>query len=194
MIDTKRKIILASKSPRRAQLLRQIGLDFSIEESAVEEAMETHLSPESVVRVLSLQKAEDVASRHPEAIVIGADTIVVLDGEKLGKPVSPREAEEMLGKLSGRTHEVYTGFALVDSSRKRNYIDFERTEVTFRRLRREEITAYVAGGSPMDKAGAYGIQDDFGAVFIERINGCYYTVVGFPLAKYYVAMEKFLAE
>jgi septum formation protein len=194
MINSARTIVLASRSPRRARLLKQIGLVFSIDESSVPETMESHQSPETVVRSLSLLKAEDVAARHSNAIVIGADTIVVLDGEKLGKPGSTLEAVEMLGRLSGRTHEVYTGFALVDSARKINYIDHERTEVTFRRLRQEEIEAYVAGGSPMDKAGSYGIQDDFGAVFIERINGCYYTVVGFPLAKFYVTLEKFLAE
>ncbi|MCX6137078.1 MAG: Maf family protein [Ignavibacteriales bacterium] len=188
-----RTIILASRSPRRASLLRQIGLRFVVEESSVEEVMEDHHEPEQVVQDLSLQKARDVARRHDDVVVIGSDTIVVLDGVKLGKPADADEAVAMLTQLSGRTHTVYTGFAFVDSLSKKEYIDFEKTDVTFRTLRDDEIRAYVAGGSPMDKAGAYGIQDDFGAVFIERIDGCYYTVVGFPLSKFYVAMESFLA-
>lgn len=193
MISTMRTIILASRSPRRASLLRQIGLRFVVEESSVEEVMEDHHEPEQVVQDLSLQKARDVARRHDDVVVIGSDTIVVLDGVKLGKPADADEAVAMLTQLSGRTHTVYTGFAFVDSLSKKEYIDFEKTDVTFRTLRDDEIRAYVAGGSPMDKAGAYGIQDDFGAVFIERIDGCYYTVVGFPLSKFYVAMESFLA-
>jgi septum formation protein len=192
MIETTRSIILASRSPRRAQLLTQIGLRFAIEESSVDETMHDHQSPEDVVQMLALEKARDVARHHSDAVVIGSDTIVVLDGVKLGKPADEEEAVQMLTRLSGRTHTVYTGFALVDSLSKKEYIDHECTAVRFRTLRDDEIRAYVAGGSPMDKAGAYGIQDDFGAVFIERIEGCYYTVVGFPLAKFYVAMESFL--
>ena len=192
MIETTRHIILASRSPRRAQLLTQIGLRFAIEESCVDETMHDHQSPEDVVKTLALEKARDVARHHSDAVVIGSDTIVVLDGVKLGKPVDEAEAVQMLARLSGRTHTVYTGFASVDSLTKKEYIDHESTAVRFRTLRDDEIRAYVAGGSPMDKAGAYGIQDDFGAVFIERIEGCYYTVVGFPLAKFYVAMESFL--
>ena len=192
MIETTRPIILASRSPRRAQLLTQIGLRFAIEESSVDETMHDHQSPEEVVQALALEKARDVARHHSDAVVIGSDTIVVLDGVKLGKPADEEEAVQMLTRLSGRTHTVYTGFAIVDSLSKKEYIDHESTAVRFRALREDEIRAYVSGGSPMDKAGAYGIQDDFGAVFIERIEGCYYTVVGFPLAKFYVAMESFL--
>ena len=100
----------------------------------------------------------------------------------------------MLLALSGKTHTVFTGFALVDAESKKSYISFERTEVTFRALRRDEVERYVAAGSPMDKAGAYGIQDDYGAVFVEKINGCFYNVVGFPISKFHTALTNFIEE
>ena len=112
----------------------------------------------------------------------------------MGKPISEQEAFTMLSTLSGKTHTVYTGFALVDAKSGKSYIDYEKTDVTFRKLNDAEISSYIASGSPMDKAGAYGIQDDFGAVFVEKINGCYYTVVGFPLAKFYTAFTQFVTE
>lgn len=192
MISITVPIILASQSPRRSILLKQIGLDFVVEPSGIHEKIHDDLSFQDNVRQLSLHKAQDIARKHREGIVIGSDTIVVIDGKVLGKPSTPKEASSMLGLLSGRTHTVYTGFALVDVKSKKTYIDHEQTDVTFRRLDDAEITGYIAGGSPMDKAGAYGIQDDFGAVFVEKINGCYYTVVGFPLAKFYVAFTHFV--
>jgi septum formation protein len=185
-------IILASQSPRRAHLLRQIGLPFVVSVSNAEELFDAALSPGDNARALSFKKASDVAARFPKGIVLGADTIVVLDGMLLAKPESQDDARRMLRTLSGRTHIVYTGFALVDAETKKHYIDCEQTEVTFRALDDDEIAAYVASGSPMDKAGAYGIQDDFGAVFVERINGDYYTVVGLPLSKVYCALEMFM--
>ncbi|HLP15754.1 MAG TPA: Maf family protein [Bacteroidota bacterium] len=187
-------IILASQSPRRAQLLRQIGLQFETSVSGVEELFDPALSPDENARILSLKKAADVASRYDHGIVLGSDTIVVLDGSLLGKPESADEARRMLALLSGRTHTVYTGFALVDAETKKTYIDCEHTDVTFRTLDEDEIAAYVASGSPMDKAGAYGIQDDFGAVFVDRINGDYYTVVGLPLSKVYCAVQMFMTQ
>ncbi|MFA6540554.1 MAG: Maf family protein, partial [Bacteroidota bacterium] len=138
--------------------------------------------------------AMDVSRNYTEAIVIGSDTIVVIDDKVLGKPSSAVDAEEMLSALSGKTHTVFTGFAFVDAGSKKSYIDFEQTEVTFRPLSSEEITDYINSGSPMDKAGAYGIQDDFGAVFVEKIVGDYYTVVGFPISKFYVAFREFVKE
>ncbi|MGE5314557.1 MAG: Maf family protein [Acidobacteriota bacterium] len=185
-------IILASQSPRRAQLLRQIGLKFETHVSGAEEQFDDMATPGENARMLSLKKAADIASRHERGIVLGADTIVVLDGQLLAKPESEADARRMLRMLSGRTHTVFTGFALVDAETKKQYIDCEQTDVTFRTLDDEEIAAYVASGSPMDKAGAYGIQDDFGAVFVERINGDYYTVVGLPLSKLYCALQKFM--
>jgi septum formation protein len=194
MIRTNKPIILASRSPRRIHLLRQIGLSFTAQESGVDERIADGIAPEVAVRQLSLQKAFDVAARHRTGIVIGADTVVVLDGKILGKPSSKEEAISMLSQLGGRTHSVFTGFALVDVESKRSFVDHEKTEVTFRRLCEEEIETYVQSGSPMDKAGAYGIQDDYGAVFVERINGCFYTVVGFPLSKFYTSLNVFLEQ
>ncbi len=194
MIHTSLPLILASRSPRRAQLFKQIGLTFTQQESSVEEILDASKSPEENVQSLSLLKAIDVAEHFSHGIVVGSDTIVVVNGKILGKPSSEEEAFTMLRTLSSRTHTVFTGFALVDVQSKKNYVDFEKTDVTFRELDAEEIRNYIASGSPMDKAGAYGIQDDYGAVFVEKINGCYYTVVGFPLAKFYIALQKFIMQ
>jgi septum formation protein len=179
-----KRIILASASPRRRNLLRQIGFDFTVDESNVAEDTAGYASPGE-------KKAAEVASRYDEALVIGADTIVVLDGRVLGKPADAADAARMLRSLSGRTHEVYTGFCIVEKPGGRSAADFERTRVTFRALTEDEIGAYVRSGSPMDKAGAYGIQDDFGAIFVERIEGCFYTVVGFPLTRFYMRFREF---
>jgi septum formation protein len=194
MMRTVKPIILASRSPRRIHLLHQIGLSFTVQESGVDEHISDGIAPEEVVRRLSLEKASRVAERLHDGIVIGADTIVVLDGKILGKPSSKGEAISMLSQLGGKTHTVFTGFALIDVESQKSYVDYEKTEVTFRRLSIEEIECYVESGSPMDKAGAYGIQDDFGAVFVERINGCFYTVVGFPLSKFYTSWNMFLEQ
>ena len=194
MMRTVKPIILASRSPRRIHLLHQIGFSFTVQESGVDEHIPDGIAPEEVVRRLSLEKASRVAERLHDGIVIGADTIVVLDGKILGKPSSKEEAISMLSNLRGRTHTVFTGFALIDVESQKSYVDYEKTEVTFRRLSNEEIENYVESGSPMDKAGAYGIQDDYGAVFVEKINGCFYTVVGFPLSKFYTSWNMFLEQ
>ena len=144
-----------------------------------------------MVKRLAREKAADVASRARSGIVIGADTIVVLDGHVLGKPRDPREARSMLRRLSGQTHTVYTGVALIDARTGRSTVFHERTRVTFRKISAQEIAEYVRSGSPLDKAGAYGIQDDFGAVFVEKVSGCFYTVVGFPLSRFYVELPRF---
>ncbi len=194
MEKTTKPIILASRSPRRIHLLHQIGIPFTVQESGVDEHIPDGIAPEEAVRRLALEKAVKVAARLREGIVIGADTIVVLDTMILGKPASKDEAAAMLTMLGGRTHTVFTGFALVDVQSQKTFIDYERTEVTFRQLGKMEIESYVDSGSPMDKAGAYGIQDDYGAVFVEKINGCFYTVVGFPLSKFYTAWNLFLEQ
>ncbi len=189
-----RPVVLASASPRRKQLLEQLGMTFTIQPSAVqEEAVSLSLHPALYVQTLAAHKARDIAQHAglPESVVIGADTIVVHNSRILNKPVSPEHAREMLLALSGQTHTVYTGIALVDSATKRELTDVQQTEVVFRALMDEEIDAYIATGSPLDKAGAYGIQDDFGAVFVERINGCYYNVVGLPLPLLYQRLREF---
>jgi septum formation protein len=187
------RLILASRSPRRQLLLKQIGYTFVVRPSRIEEQLDRRHSPAWNAKHLALRKAADVASRTERGVVVGADTIVVLGKRVLGKPRDRGEATRMLRSLSGRSHSVYTGFALVDSESGRMYSDVVKTRVWFRPLGREEIDAYVASGSPLDKAGAYGIQDDFGAVFVERIQGCFYNVVGFPLVRFHRALQAFVS-
>jgi septum formation protein len=192
--DVAKKLILASGSPRRSRLLTQIGLTFTVDTSAVEETFDQGEAPANIVERLSRLKAEEVARRHPDGVIIGADTLVVLDGGILGKPLDADDAGRMLGLLSGRTHEVFTGFCLVENPGGRSITDHVVTRVTFRKLTPAEIAAYVDSGSPMDKAGAYGIQDDFGAIFVEKIDGCFYNVVGFPLTRFYLRYRELSSE
>ena len=184
-------LVLASSSPRRISLLKQIGLTVTVRPSHVAEVFDEKKSPAENAAALALQKALEISRTVPEGIIVGADTIVVVDGLLLAKPETAAEAIGMLELLAGRTHRVVTGFALVDRPSGRFLTDVEVTDVTFRPLPREEIEEYVAGGSPMDKAGAYGIQDDYGAVFVTRIEGCFYNVVGFPLARFYMRLLEF---
>ncbi len=190
----KRKLILASGSPRRRRLLKQLGLEFEVRESGVDEERDVPNDPDLHVRVLSERKAVAVAAEEEEGIIIGADTIVVLDGAILGKPKDQRHAVAMLARLSGRTHDVYSGFTLLDRATNKKKTAVEVTKVSFRHLTLQEIEEYVVSGSPLDKAGAYGIQDDYGAVFVERIDGCFYNVVGFPLSRFYTELQQFQKE
>jgi septum formation protein len=187
-------LILASQSPRRKLLLRQIGLTFTVKPSEVREDLWDHETPRHNAKRIALSKAMKVAGGVKEGIVIGADTIVVLGKSILGKPRSAAEARRMLRRLSGRMHTVYTAFALIDATTQRRAVRIEATKVWFRRLASQEIKEYVKSGSPMDKAGAYGIQDDYGAVFVRRVEGCFYNVVGFPLTSFYQTLEQFLAD
>jgi len=184
-------LILASRSPRRIALLQQIGLRPSVVPCDVPEVMDSSLSPEQNAESLSVQKAQCAAKEVRDGIVLGADTIVVINGETLGKPADETDAVRMLRLLIGQTHTVHTGFALLECPSGRLVSGVESTRVTFRTLPTEEIMEYVRSGSPMDKAGSYGIQDDYGAVFVTRIEGCYYTVVGLPLARVYQALRGF---
>jgi septum formation protein len=186
-----KELILASRSPRRIQLLAQIGLAARVIPCDIPEEFDTALSPAENARALALKKARCVAPGVEEGIILGADTIVALDGEMLGKPADKEDAARMLRLLSGKTHTVVTGVALVDRPSGWSVDAVESTQVTFRAIPQEEITAYVEGGSPMDKAGAYGIQDDYGAVFVTRIEGCFYNVVGLPLARLYTVLAAF---
>lgn len=180
------QLVLASKSPRRIKLLRELGFDIIVQPADIDEDISVELQPKDYVMQLSFQKARSVAdSLDFPAIVIGSDTTVVLDGEYLNKPADKQDAYNILRKLSGRTHKVFTGIAIIDTDRNRNIIDYQETDVCFRELSDDEIWAYIESGSPMDKAGAYGIQDDFGAVFVERVEGCYYNIVGLPLELLY---------
>lgn len=187
-------LILASRSPRRRRLLRRIGLQFDVRVSSTDERVPDGLKPASITETLALRKAEDVARQYPDALTLGADTIVVLDGEILGKPASTEEARAMLRRLSGRTHVVYTGIALVHPGSARSVTASESTRVTFAEMEDDEIRSYVASGSPMDKAGAYGIQDDRGALFVRAIEGDYYNVVGLPLHLFYRTMKEHFSD
>ncbi|HHW07708.1 MAG TPA: septum formation inhibitor Maf [Clostridia bacterium] len=182
------RLILASASPRRKMLLETLGIPFAVQASQAEEKVDQALPPEEVARQLALLKAQDVAGEVKDALVIGADTIVVLDGAVLGKPSSPQEAKDMLRRLSERRHEVITGLALVDTINGAIDLCHETTAVWFRRLEEEEIDWYVATGEPLDKAGAYGIQGK-GSILVERIDGCYFNVVGLPLTRLYLMLR-----
>lgn len=177
------RLILASASPRRAEILHSAGLSFTVISSAVDETPVPGESPVEMVQRLALAKAELVAARAVgPAIVIGADTTVVLDGAILGKPRTTEDARQMLEKLSGRTHSVVTGVALIrlpDIERREFH---ETTQVQFAALDQEEIIRYLASGEAFDKAGAYAIQGRAGR-YIPRIQGCYYNVVGLPLSR-----------
>ena len=175
------KIVLASRSPRRANLLDQIGLEFQIRPSHVDESETVHERPETRVKQLALAKAKAVAANLKIELVIGADTVVVINRQTVGKPEHVEHAIEILTQLSGVRHEVMTGVALVDLGRRREIVWQETTVVQFRKLHRREILAYANSGEVLDKAGAYGVQGR-AAAFVERIEGCYFNVVGLPLA------------
>ena len=182
------KLILASASPRRAQILRDAGLRFEAVQARVSERRKRGETARIMTRRLAQAKARAVVKKlgnEPgEAIVIGADTIVEVNGELLGKPQSPRAAREMLAKLAGRTHRVVTSVAATRLPDRAQVIATESTRVRFARIDAHEIAEYVMTGEPLDKAGAYGVQG-IGGRFIEKIDGCYFNVVGLPLARLY---------
>lgn len=190
MIQSNLPIYLASKSPRRRKLLRQINLDFKSFTVDVNEKFKKDEKPVTSVKRLSLEKMDKARQIVKHGIIITADTIVVLKRQIIGKPKDKKEAKRILKKLSGKVHTVYTGFSIYNSESKMLLTDYEKTFVEFRNLTAKEIDSYIKSGSPMDKAGAYGIQDDFGAVFIKKIIGCYYNVVGLPLTKVYQTLMK----
>ena len=171
-------LILASKSPRRRELLSMLGIDFIIETADIDETMDPALTPVQAVAAVCEKKAAAVAQNHPADLILAADTIVVVDGRILGKPHSEDAARAMLRSLSGRQHTVMTGFCLRQNGTAETHV--EQTRLEFKPLSDAEIDAYVATGSPMDKAGAYGIQDQ-AAVFVRRLEGDYYNVMGLPL-------------
>ena len=189
------RVVLASASPRRAALLSQVGIPFDVIPSGVEESFRSGVPVESEIERVARAKALHVATSgglsSEHRAVLGADTAVVVDGEALGKPADASEALDMLRRLSGRTHLVVTGVALVWGDRWGPGVEDEPdrieswttvTEVEFRPLLEDEIGSYVRSGRPLDKAGAYGIQED-AAAFVSRIDGCYFNVVGLPLAR-----------
>ncbi len=183
--------ILASKSPRRREILNRIGLKFEVVESQIDETgVSKDLPPRYYVQELSMLKSTDVASKSKsDTIVIGADTVVVHNGKIIGKPKSFDEAYEMLSSFSGSIHTVLSGISVTDSKTMTTITDFCETEVKFFSLTDSEITDYINTYKPYDKAGAYGIQE-YAGVFVEKINGDYYNVVGLPLSKLYQLLKK----
>lgn len=173
------KIVLASGSPRRRKLLSELGYDFKIVAPVTLEENIAGESPEDHVNRLSRRKAESVAQKHPDSLVIGADTIVVLEGRIFGKPRSKSDAKSMLELLSGKTHTVYTGFSLLVLANDIAKSDYDSTKVTFNKLSSEDIHRYVESGEPLDKAGAYGIQG-MGCFLVDNYQGELDTVIGFP--------------
>ena len=180
----KKRLILASGSPRRRELLRNAGFTFEVIPPEVAEDNPDNEAPAMLVERLALDKAEAVAGRfhrQDNVVVLGADTVVVVDSTLLGKPASPAEARQMLQRLSGRTHEVITGVALVEPETARRTVAHETTRVFFRPLEPQEMEDYVATGEPLDKAGAYAIQGG-ASRFVTRVEGCYFNVMGLPVA------------
>lgn len=189
MIELKYPLILASNSPRRKELLEKLELPFTIQTVAVDESIPSHVTPEEAAKYLAETKSTAHKHLADNAIVLTADTIVLLDNKILGKPSSHEEAYEMLGKLSGKTHKVITGVCIRLGSEIHSFDT--TTEVTFEALSPEEINFYVASGNADDKAGAYGIQDWIGLAGIKSIEGSYYNVVGLPVHEVYTHLKTY---
>jgi septum formation protein len=192
MLKTGTPIYLASKSPRRRKLLKILGINFRTLSVELDEEIIDGEHPVKTVERLSREKMELAEKKIKKGVIITADTIVVLKKHVLGKPKDKKDAFRILKLLSGKTHIVYTGYTLKNVTAKKMISGYEKTYVTFNKLEDKMILDYIAGGSPMDKAGAYGIQDDFGAVFVKKIEGCYYNVIGLPISKVYRSLIKII--
>ncbi len=184
-----RQVILASTSPRRRGLLQQIGLKFKVVPSTFKEDMSLKMPHSKLTMLLAYSKARSVMHKFSKALIIGADTFMVLNNERLGKPFTIRKAVQTLTKISGKTLKVYSGLALIDTVTGKHLKDFEVTKIKIRKLTKKEILSYVKTREPLDKAGAIGIQG-LGAIFIEKIEGCYSNVVGLPLHALYRNLKK----
>lgn len=191
MFNFKAPLYLASTSPRRKKMLHSLGIDFIQLNVDHEEKINEKDSPLKNVKRLAEEKCIRAAENIKNGLVISADTIVVLDDKIVGKPIDQKDAKRILRKLSGKTHFVYTGFAIFNVESNKIYVDYEKTKVIFYKLTEQKIDDYIKTGSPMDKAGAYGIQDDFGSLFVKKIDGCYNNVMGFPIAKIFQSLEKY---
>ncbi|WAM30662.1 Maf family protein [Caldicellulosiruptor naganoensis] len=188
-----KKVILASSSPRRIELLKQFGIKFEIIPSNVDEVISHDLTPEENVKNLAKKKGEEVLKRLGEtakdSLIISADTVVFIEGTILGKPSDEKQAFYMLKKISGKRHTVYTGVCVIDASKNHILADFEKSYVYIKQMSDEEILRYIQTGEPFDKAGAYAIQG-FGSLIVEKIEGCFYNVVGLPLYKLNTMLQK----
>ncbi|MDA0987188.1 MAG: Maf family protein [Bacteroidetes bacterium] len=188
------QLILASKSKRRIKLIPLFGFKYKIHPSNISEAILENETPTNHVARLSCEKVLSISKnyKNQNCIILGADTIVVLNKKIITKPTSKKDAIKILAILSEKKHSVFTGITLLNCKNKKLLTDVVKTKVKFRKLEKKEIIKYVATNSPMDKAGAYGIQDDYGAFFVESIQGCYYNVVGLPLQKIEQAIKEIL--
>ena len=185
------RVILASASPRRKEILERYNLEVIISPSSIIEKLNKDENPEQIAMTLALNKALNVSIKFTDDLVIGADTIVVHQGTILGKPKDNEDAYRILTRLSGSTHHVITGVAIVKLSSNLKIIDYETTKVKFRNLSSDTILKYIRSEEPLDKAGAYGIQG-LGAILVEKIDGCYFNVVGLPLAKIDNLLQRYL--
>lgn len=185
-----KKIILASSSPRRKEILEKTGLKFSVDADDYEEKMVLHLPPHKLSRFLSLEKARAVAGRHKNALIIAADTFIVFRDKILGKPLNKANAKRMLGTLNGSAHSVITGFTIMDTGSGKSLSGSEETRVYFNKMTQGEIGSYIKSKEPLDKAGAYAIQG-LGAVIVKKIEGDYYNVMGLPLSSVAKCLKKF---
>lgn len=185
-----RKIILASTSPRRIEILEKAGLEFEVVKPEYEEDMTLKMPPAELAKYLASMKAKSVAKKYPDAIIIAADTFVVLDGKIYGKPETPARAKGMLAELSGRPHKVVTGFSILDTKKDKGITEVDIATVIVKNLTEQEIDDYVATGKPMDKAAAYAIQDGIPG-FIEKLDGNYLTVMGLPLDRVLSILKQF---
>jgi len=183
------RFILASASPRRSELLKRLGVEFDIIPGDIDETFRPTETPREHVLRLSEERAVAIARLHPDAWVLGADTIVVIAGEVLGKPGSPAEAREMLGKLSSREHKVFTGFSIIRQDRGSRISDVVESSVLFREISNDEMTWYTGTEEPYDKAGAYAVQG-MGSRFIEKISGSYTNVMGLPMDEVVDALKR----
>jgi septum formation protein len=182
--------ILASASPRRKEIFQQIGIDVKVVESSINESVRIDEKPEQIAMSLAFQKAIDVSNKVDNSIIIAADTIVVKENEIIGKPKNKLDARETLQSLSGQKHNVITGFALIDNNRRLKIVDYELTEVYFKELDINDVEAYLETNEYLDKAGSYAIQGK-GSLLVEKINGCYFNVVGLPISKINDSLKKY---
>ena len=185
-----RKLVLASTSPRRKQILEQIGLSFRVAKSNVVEKLNPRLTPKGQAEDLSRQKAEAVAKRFVDAVILGADQVISLDNETFGKPQGTMDAKRMLFRMQGRQHSVITAFTIIDTTMKKSVTKSVETKVTMKHMNKRDIEWYVGTKEPFGRAGAYSIQG-IGAVFIEKIEGDYFNVVGLPIATVFDELKKF---
>ncbi len=184
----RQKIILASKSFRRKQLLKQMGLRFEIRESKYEEDMRARSNPYELAKFLALKKAEEVANYYRDAIIIGADSFIIYKNKFIGKPKNRKEAKKILQEFSGKEHKAISGFAIINTKNKIIINDFGEAKVKFRNLNNGEIEDYLDTGEFSDKAGGYGLQDK-AAVLIKSVNGDFYSIIGLPISKIYCALK-----